>query len=123
MPGSLIPTACLQALVPVAQLSPLGEYIGKTDIGERKVNPVNHYLEGLNNSLCLLTSAVSYPNQLRKEVARIYVHESALADICKWDCEVGTTELFPFDVPKKSKEVRPLQTSSQETLLSPTFEI
>ena len=77
-----------KALVPVAQCI--------SDIGERKVNPVNHYLDGLNNSLRLLTSAVSYLNQLWKEV-----HDSALADICKWDCEVGTAELFPFDVLKK----------------------
>ena len=46
-----------KALVPVARCI--------SDIGERSVHPVNHCLDGFNNSLCLLASAVCYINQLR----------------------------------------------------------
>ena len=86
-----------KALVPVAQCL--------SDIGERKGQPVTAYLDGLNNCVRLLTSAVCYINQLRKEVARIHVHDSALAELCRWDCDVGTAELFPFDVIKKCEEI------------------
>ena len=90
-------TLLTKTLVPVAQCI--------SDIGERKGKLVNHYLEGLNNSLRLLTSAVNYVNHLRKEVARIHVHDSALAELCKWDCEIGRDDLFPFDVAKKCGEI------------------
>ncbi|MPC74606.1 hypothetical protein E2C01_068975 [Portunus trituberculatus] len=86
-----------KALVPVAQCL--------SDIGQRKGKPVDAYLDGLNNCVRLLTSALCYLNQLRKEVARIHVNNSALAELCRWDCEVGTAELFPFDVVKKCEEL------------------
>lgn len=86
-----------KALVPIAQCI--------SDIGDRKGGSINSYLHGLNNSLRLLTSSVNYLNHLRKEVARIHVHDSALVDICRWDCEVGTDELFPFDVVKKCDDI------------------
>lgn len=86
-----------KALVPVAQCL--------SDIVERKGKPVDAYLDGLNNCVRLLTSAVCYLNQLRKEVARIHVNDTALAELCRWDCEVGTAELFPFDVIKKCEEI------------------
>lgn len=86
-----------KAVVPIAQCI--------NDIGEKKGNSIGNYLPGLNNSLRLLTSAVNYLNQLRKEVARIHVHDSALVDLCKWDCEVGTDALFPFDIAKKCDEI------------------
>ncbi|KAK3892397.1 hypothetical protein Pcinc_003767 [Petrolisthes cinctipes] len=59
-----------------------------SDIGEKKSKTINCYLEGLNNSLRLLTSVVNYIHHLRKEVARIHVHDRALAELCKWECEV-----------------------------------
>ena len=86
-----------KALVPIAQCI--------SDIGERKGGSINSYLHGLNNSLRLLTSSVNFLNHLRKEVARIHVHDSALVDLCRWDCEVGKDELFPFDVAKKCDEI------------------
>ena len=68
-----------KALVPVAQCL--------SDIGERKGKAVVAYLDGLNNCVRLLTSAVCYLNQLRKEVARIHVNDSALAELCRcWHC-------------------------------------
>ena len=86
-----------KALVPVA--------VCISDIGEKKGKPVSSYLDGLNNSLRLLTSAVNYLNHLRKEVARIHVGDSALVELCKWDCEVGESDLFPFDVSKRCDEI------------------
>ena len=86
-----------KALVPVA--------VCISDIGERKDKPVRSYLDVLNNCLRLLTSAVNYLNHLRKEVARIHVGDSALAELCKWDCEVGESDLFPFDVSKRCDEI------------------
>ncbi|MPC45529.1 hypothetical protein E2C01_039230 [Portunus trituberculatus] len=50
-------------------------------------------------------TVVNYINQLRKEVAKIHINDSALADLCKWECEVGKDDLFPFDVTKKCEEI------------------
>ncbi|MPC92446.1 hypothetical protein E2C01_087535 [Portunus trituberculatus] len=86
-----------KALAPVAQ--------GISDIGERKGKPVSSYLDGWNNSLRLLASAANYVNQLRKEVVKFHVNDSAFAELCKWDCEVGGEVLFPFDVKKKCDEI------------------
>ncbi|MPC68725.1 hypothetical protein E2C01_062931 [Portunus trituberculatus] len=86
-----------KALVPVAQCI--------SDIGEGKGKPVSSYLEGLDNSLRLLASAVNYVNQLWKEVARINVNDSPLAELCKWECAVGKEVLFPFDVTKKCDKI------------------
>ncbi|MPC54745.1 hypothetical protein E2C01_048670 [Portunus trituberculatus] len=87
----------VKALVPIAQCI--------SDIGEKIEKPISSYLGDLNNSLRLLSSAVNYLNQVRKEVARIHVNDSALAELCKWECEVGRDELFPFDVIKKCEEI------------------
>ncbi|XP_045129179.1 uncharacterized protein LOC123514963 isoform X1 [Portunus trituberculatus] len=76
-----------------------------SDIGERSGKTIGHYLDGLNNSIRLLASAVNYMNQLRKEVARLHVNDSALAELCRWECEVGRDTLFPFDVTKKCDEI------------------
>ena len=86
-----------KALVPIA--------VCLNDIGDRKGKSLHCYLDGLNNCLRLLTSAVNYINQLRKDIARIHVRDSAMVDICKWECEVGQNELFPFDVTKKCEEI------------------
>lgn len=86
-----------KALVPIAQCV--------SDIGEKPGKPISHYLKGLNNSIRLLASAVNYVNHMRKEVARFHVNNSALVDLCKWDCEVGKDSLFPFDVAKKCDEI------------------
>ena len=64
-----------KALVPIAQCV--------SDIGEKKGQSVNCYLDGLNNSVRLLASAVNYVNHLRKEIVRLHVHDSALAELCK----------------------------------------
>ncbi|KAK4326074.1 hypothetical protein Pmani_003371 [Petrolisthes manimaculis] len=58
-----------KALIPVAECI--------SDIGEKKGKTINCFLEGLNNSLRLLTSVVNYINHLWKEVARIHVHDRA----------------------------------------------
>ena len=64
------------------------------------------YLEGFNDSLRLIISAFNYISQVRKEVFRFHVNDTALAELCKWDCEVGLDELFPFDVVKKCDEIQ-----------------
>ncbi|KAK4316176.1 hypothetical protein Pmani_012685 [Petrolisthes manimaculis] len=84
-----------KALIPVAECI--------SDIGEKKGKTINCFLEGLNNSLRLLTSVVNYINHLWKEVARIHVHDRGLA------CEVGNDELFPFDVVKKCDEIHKMR--------------
>lgn len=86
-----------KAIVPLARLL--------SDIGEKKCLSMDHYMTGLNASLRLVTAAFNYLNHLRKEVARIHIQDSALAKLCSWECEVGTTELFPFDVAKKCEEI------------------
>ena len=86
-----------KALVPIA--------VCVNDIGEKKGKSLTCYLDGLNTCLRLLTSAVNYINQLRKDIARIHVRDSAMVDLCKWECEVGQNELFPFDVAKKCEEI------------------
>ncbi|MPC48803.1 hypothetical protein E2C01_042586 [Portunus trituberculatus] len=85
-----------KALVPIACCI--------NDIGEKKGQNINCHLDGLNNSLRLLSSTVHYVNHLRKEVARIHVHDSALPDLCRWECEVGQDDLFLFDMVKKCEE-------------------
>ena len=102
--GRLVDTKLFQtnflltkALVPIA--------VCINDIGEKKSKSLPSYLDGLNNCLRLLTSAVNYLNQLRKDVARIHVRDSAMVDLCKWECEVGQQELFPFDVTQKCEEI------------------
>lgn len=86
-----------KALIPIAHCT--------NDIGEKNGRTIQYYLEGLNSTLRLLTSTVKYVIQLRKEVARIHINDSALAELCKWECEVVKDELFPFDVVKKCEEV------------------
>ncbi|MPC67220.1 hypothetical protein E2C01_061389 [Portunus trituberculatus] len=86
-----------KALVPVAQCI--------SDIKEGKEKPVSSYLEGFNNSLRLLASAVNFVNQLRKEVAQIQVNDLALVELCKGECAVGREKLFPSDVTKKCNEI------------------
>lgn len=76
-----------------------------SDIGGNKRLPTYHYLASLNDSLRLMAAAFNYLNHIRKEVVRIHVNDSALAQLSRWDCEVGTNELFPFDVAKKCEEI------------------
>lgn len=38
-------------------------------------------------------------------MARNHVNDTALAQLCGWECEVGTTDLFSFDVAKKCDEI------------------
>lgn len=87
----------IKALVPIVQCL--------SDIGEKKCDRIHSYLEDLSGSLRLLLSATNYLNHLRKEVARIHVNDTALAELCKWECDVGTDSLFPFDVVKKCDEI------------------
>ncbi|MPC74717.1 hypothetical protein E2C01_069091 [Portunus trituberculatus] len=97
--AKLFQTNCLltKAIVPIA--------VSVNDIEQKKGKSLLCYLDGLNSSLRLLTSAVNYLNQLRKDVAQIHVRDSAMVDLCKWECEVGQQELFPFDVTRKCEEI------------------
>ncbi|MPC68198.1 hypothetical protein E2C01_062395 [Portunus trituberculatus] len=90
-----------KALVPVVQCI--------SDIGEKKGKPLYGYLDGLNNSLRLMTSVVNYLNHLRKEVACLHMHGPAMTNLCKWECEVGRDELFPFDLVKKCEEIHKMR--------------
>lgn len=75
--------------------------------GKRNVTvfTLHSYLDGLSGSLRLLLSAFNYLNHLRKEVARLHVNDTALAELCKWEYDVGTDSLFPSDVVKKCDEI------------------
>lgn len=91
----------LKALVPIIRCI--------SDIGEKTGKSISSYLGGFNDSLRLVVSAFNYLNHLRKEVARIHVHDTALTDLCKWDYEVGKDALFPFDVAKKCDEIHKMK--------------
>ncbi|MPD01014.1 hypothetical protein E2C01_096524 [Portunus trituberculatus] len=56
-----------------------------------------------------ISDIVNYLNHLRKEVARLYVHDPAMTNLWKWECEVGRDELFPFDVVKKNEEIHKMR--------------
>ena len=86
-----------KAIVPLARLM--------SDFGEKNNLSMEHYTPGLNSSLRLLPAAFNYVNHIHKEVARIHMHDSALAKLCSWECEVGTADLFPVDVAKKCEEM------------------
>lgn len=92
-------TTCLlsKAIVPLARLL--------SDFGDKKNPSLEQHVMGLNSSLRLLTAAFNYMTHIRKEIVRLHVQDSALAKLCTWDCEVGTAELFPFDVAKKCDEL------------------
>ena len=62
-------------------------------------------MASLIDSLRLLAATFNRLIHFRKEVARIHVNDSALAQFSKWEYEVGTNELFPFDVAKKCDEI------------------
>lgn len=94
--------------LPLKALVPSAHYIN--DIGEKTGKPLNAYLEDFNNSLRLVVSAFNYINQIRKEVIRFHVNDTALAELCKADCEVGTDDLFPFDIVKKCDEIHKTKT-------------
>jgi hypothetical protein len=86
-----------KAIVPIAQIL--------NDLGNKKAQKVEYYMDGLNDSLRLIAASFNYLNQTRKEVARQNIREASLAQLCKWDCEVGQSQLFPFDVTKRCDEL------------------
>uniref|UniRef100_A0A0P4WG63 Reverse transcriptase domain-containing protein n=1 Tax=Scylla olivacea TaxID=85551 RepID=A0A0P4WG63_SCYOL len=85
----------VKALVPIARCI--------SNIGQKTGKPITSYLNDLNESSTF--DFCSELNQLRKEVARIHISDSALAELCKWECEVGQEDLFPFDVVKKCEDI------------------
>ena len=62
-------------------------------------------MASLIDSLRLLAATFNRLIHFRKEVARIHVNDSALAQFSKWEYEVGTNELSPFDVVRKCDEI------------------
>ena len=96
-----------KALVPIASLV--------ADIGEGKVQNCGGHFQGLNSSVRLLTAAFCYINQSRKDVARMYIRESTLPGLCKWDSPVGEKDLFPFDVTKRCDELGKVRTLGSHT--------
>ena len=98
-----------RAMVPLARIV--------SDVGERKVKPMAHYVPGINDSLRLLAAGFNYLNHLRKEVVRISVNDTALGQLCRWEEDDGQEEgqkhderLFPFDVSKKCEEIHKAKT-------------
>ena len=96
-----------KALVPVANML--------NDIGLKQAKPLEQYMEPLNDSLRLMAAAFNFLNQTRKEISRIYVRETALGQLCKWDHEVGQDTLFPFDVSKKCDEINKVKKLGSQT--------
>ena len=90
-------TLLSKALVPIVYML--------NDVGTKNTKPLEKYMEGLNDSLRLIAASFNFLNQTRKELARIYVRETALGQLCKWDHEVGQDKLFPFDVSKRCDEL------------------
>lgn len=102
-------TSCLltKAIVPLARLL--------SDFGDKKTLSLDQHVMGLNSSLRLLAAAFNYMTHIRKEIVRLHVQDSALARLCTWDCEVGTAELFPFDVAKRCDELHRTRTLGRST--------
>ena len=86
-----------RAIVPVAGMV--------NDIGSGAVKETKSYLSHMNSAIRLMVAAFNYINQTRKLVAKAHIKEEALGKICRWEHEVGETELFPFDVTKKVEEL------------------
>ena len=82
-------------------------------IGLNKKDPIELHLDKLSDSIRLLSAAVSYTGQARKDVIRNDLHGS-VAGLCTWETSVGTTALFGEDVAKKliesAKEYRLVNT-------------
>ena len=77
-----------------------------SEIGEQKSKKIEDYFDPLVSSLRLLSAAFNYTNQARKDNIRMNIHDRSLGELCKWDVEVGTEELFPFDCTKKIEEMK-----------------
>lgn len=93
IPGSSINSLLSKPLISIALcVSNIGEMKRKSD--SLKGKSESYYLEGLNNSIRFLASAVNYINHLRKRIVRLHVSDSTLAELCKWKCEVGRDSLF-----------------------------
>ena len=75
------------------------------DVGLRQGKPLAEYTDELQNSLRLLLAAFNYLNQARKELVRGNIRDAPLQTLCTWDYEVGTDELFPFNVSKRCSEM------------------
>ena len=73
---------------------------------QRIVKPATAYLDGANVSVRLMATVFNLLNHVRKDVARFHVKETALQDICNWECDVGSDKLFPFNVTKRCDEIR-----------------
>ena len=86
-----------RAIVPIAGI------VNAIGLGSPK--DIKAYLSDMNSSIRLVVAAFNYINQTRKLVAKAHIKEDALGKICRWEHEVGETQLFPFDVTKKVEEM------------------
>ena len=64
------------------------------------------YLPMMNDVLRLLTATFNWLSHARKNVIRNDVNDPAMHELCTWDVPVGEKQLFPFDVTKKTDEVK-----------------
>ena len=86
------------AIIPISRIL--------SDIAKKKISVPKEESKSLHQTVSLLVAAVNYVNQARKDVIRNCIKQPAIIDLCKWDQEVGETELFPFNVSNKCEEMR-----------------
>ena len=63
---------------------------------------------GLKSSL-RLDSRIQLPESDKERSCLHSCNDAALAQLCKWECEVGMAELFLFDVAKKCDELHKIR--------------
>ena len=85
----------MKGMIPTIQLIDL--------IGKGSQDSIQNHLEQMSDSVRLLSAAVNYLSQARKDVIRNDLHGS-VARFCTWETPVGVPTLFCDDVAKKFKE-------------------
>ena len=75
------------------------------DAGLQQAKPVSEYISDLQDSLRLLLAAFNYQNHARKELVKCNVKDTPLQSLCSWDYDVGTNEIFSFNVSKRCGDI------------------
>ena len=76
------------------------------DIAAKKDKNLTPYLQAINDSLTMLMAAFNYNNLTRMDVARFYVKDAGLHQLCQDKAlEMGEKWLFPEDVTSKCADL------------------
>ena len=83
------------------------------DVNRKKVALSKGSADGLRNSLKLATAAFNSVNYIRKVNVQNTVRDRDWKQVCHWESKIGDTEIFPFDMTKRVKELRAAKTSGR----------